>query len=314
MEILFFTPLFKERLWGGVRLKTDFAYPISSNFTGECWAISAHKNGATMIRNGQFAGKDLAGLWEQHPEIFNNGKARPFPLMVKILDANADLSVQVHPNDKFAELIENDLGKAECWYVLDAAPGASIIYGHTANTLEEFKHQAEQKAWDTLLTKLPTQRGDFFAVDPGTVHAIGAGNLILEIQQSSDITYRIYDYERHEANGKLRELHWDKACAVITVPHKNSLAAPNVRSVGTDARFTNLTSNDYFQVAKLELNGGLSLTLRVNYLLVSVIDGMAILNGIEIKKGDHFLVPYAVRKLNLRGYATLIVTNEKSAT
>lgn len=310
MELLFLQPIFKERIWGGHKLKTDFGYALNSNQTGECWAISAHKNGETCIRNGVYAGMPLSQLWNEHPELFANDKPREFPLMVKILDANDDLSVQVHPDDEFAQLIENDLGKAECWYVLDATADAKIIYGHNAQNSDELKQLVVDGEWEKLLKHVPVKSGDFFDVPTGTVHALGAGTLILEVQQSSDTTYRLYDYDRRDASGNLRELHLDKALTVIKSPHKEGKTKLEQRDLGLEAVFTSLTNNQHFQVGKLEINGALELTLNVAYLLISVVTGEAILNGQTIKKGDHLIVPNQMRKLNFSGYATLIVCNE----
>ena len=310
MELLFLEPIFKERIWGGYKLKSDFGYQIPSDKTGECWAISAHSNGETTIRNGQHAGKTLSELWNNHPELFATDTKRPFPLMVKILDAKDDLSVQVHPDDKFAQLIENDLGKAECWYVLDATPEAQIIYGHNANSKEEFKKKAEAAKWQELLTKVAVKSGDFFDVPTGTVHALGKGTLILEVQQSSDTTYRLYDYDRRDDKGNLRELHLDKAFSVITAPHEGQDANYNTKQLGEKSFLSALTSNNHFQVAKLELNGSADLTASAPYFLVSVCSGSATLNGITITKGDHFIIPNQIRKLEFEGFATLIIANE----
>lgn len=310
MELLFLQPIFKERIWGGNKLKLIFGYQIPSNFTGECWAISAHKNGETIVKNGQYAGITLSRLWAEHPELFATNTRRPFPLMIKVLDAHANLSVQVHPNDKFAQLIENDLGKAECWYILDAASNAKIVYGHNAPSQAKFKEMALADKWSELLTEVEVKAGDFFDVPAGTVHALGAGTVVLEVQQSSDTTYRLYDYGRRDEAGNLRELHLDKAFSVIKAPHSKNNDKLNSRTLANGATYTSLTSNEHFQVAKLALNGEVCLTCSVPYLLISVIDGKAMLNGNAITKGDHFIVPNQTRKLNLSGYATLIISNE----
>jgi len=310
MELLFLQPIFKERIWGGNKLKSDFGYNIPSDKTGECWAISAHSNGETIIRNGKFAGTPLSELWKKQPELFATSTNRPFPLMIKILDASDDLSVQVHPDDKFAQLIENDLGKAECWYILDAKPDAQIIYGHTAQNREQFKQQAEKGNWQQLLSSVNVTAGDFFDVPTGTVHALGKGTLILEVQQSSDTTYRLYDYDRRDDKGNLRELHLDKAFNVITAPHINNTNKLQKQVIGEKSYLTALTSNHHFQVAKLELNGKAELTASAAYFLVSVCEGNAVLNGSTIKKGDNFIIPNQIRKLEFEGYATLIIANE----
>lgn len=311
MELLFLEPIFKDRIWGGSRLKTDFGYPISSNTTGECWGISAHKNGETNIRNGKYAGTPLSQLWSEHPELFANNKTRPFPLMIKIIDAKHDLSVQVHPNDEFAQMMENDFGKTECWYILAADSQAKIIYGHNANSRNEIKDLINHNQWNKLLSTTAVQANDFFPVPTGTIHAIGAGTLILEVQQSSDTTYRLYDYNRTDSNGNLRELHLDKALAVINAPHKNITQQFETISINQDSKFTTLTVNKYFKVGKLQVNGELpELKLNTPYLLISVIDGCGTINGQSVQKGDHLIVPNQVRSLKFSGYLTIITTSE----
>jgi mannose-6-phosphate isomerase len=310
MELLFLEPIFKERIWGGTRLGTDFGYPIPSAHTGECWAISAHKNGETRIKNGKFAGTLLSTLWREHPEFFANTTVREFPLMIKILDADTDLSVQVHPDDKYAKEVENDLGKAECWYVLDAKPGAHIIYGHSAKSINEFKQLAMANKWQQLLTHVPVKRGDFFDVPTGTVHALGAGTLILEVQQSSDTTYRLYDYDRQDDKGNLRELHLEKSFAVIKAPHINTQKEPSITKLGGSATITKLTSNKYFQVQKLTVIGDFCYPVDARYLLVSAIEGSAIINGYPVNKGDNFIVTNKTLELDIDGNISLIISNE----
>lgn len=308
-EIIFFEPIFKERIWGGNNLKTSYGYNIESNYTGECWAVSAHGNGETIVRGGLFSGIKLSELWNNYPELFAVDTNRNFPLLIKILDAKTDLSVQVHPSDEYAKKVENDLGKAECWYVLDAGPNAKIVYGLNIHSKAEFKYLVAEHDWDKLLNTIPVKAGDFFDLSPGTVHALGAGTLALEIQQSSDTTYRIYDYDRKDAEGNLRELHLDKALDVIDVN-----AAPKhigeSKKINANTLYTLLTENDYFQVAKLEINGESELKLSVPYLLISVIDGYGTINNQQVKKGDHLLIPNQIRNLVVDGYLKLILSNE----
>ena len=310
MELLFLEPIFKERIWGGIKLNTDFGYTIPSLHTGECWAISAHKNGETLVKNGEFAGTALSKLWREHPELFANTKIREFPLMIKILDAQTDLSVQVHPDDAYAKAVENDLGKAECWYVLAANPGAKIIYGHNAKTIHEFKESALSSKWQQLLKSVIVKAGDFYDVPTGTVHALGAGTLILEVQQSSDTTYRLYDYDRCDDAGNLRELHLAKSFDVITTPHQDTQIRPNIVELSNSAVLTQLTRNKYFEVQKLTVNGDFDFTLNAKFSLVSVIDGDAIINGQLVKKGDNFIVSNLVRSLEVKGNISLIISNE----
>ena len=313
MELLFLEPIFKERIWGGSRLRTDFGFDIPSDTTGECWAISAHKNGATNIKNGKFNGMSLKDLWLNHGDLFGQSSgvnSREFPLMVKILDAKSDLSVQVHPDDAYAKKYENDSGKAECWYILNATNDAKIVYGHTAKNVEEFKTLALTNQWGKLLTSVKVHTGDFFDVPTGTVHAVGAGALILEVQQSSDTTYRLYDYGRTDDKGNPRELHPDKSFSVIQAPHKASTNDVQVVSLGNSSTLTLLTSNKYFKVQKLFVQGHLCFMNNATYLLVCAIDGDAVINDYKVKKGDSFIVPNKTKTLDIVGDISLIITNE----
>lgn len=157
-EPLFFKPVFKERIWGGTALRS-FGYDIPSEITGECWAFSAHPHGQSIVKNGSLAGKNLEELWENHHELFGNIEGDRFPLLTKILDANQDLSVQVHPNDDYAKVHENgELGKTECWYIIDCQEGAEIIFGHHANTKDELTTMIAENKWDELLNKVPVKK------------------------------------------------------------------------------------------------------------------------------------------------------------
>src|SRR5690554_5282338 len=209
-DIVFLEPIFKSAIWGGEKLKSIFGYDIPNDHTGECWAISAHKNGDCLIASGQYKGKTLSWLWDNHRELFGNIQGDVFPLLIKIIDAKADLSIQVHPDDKYAMVNENgSLGKTECWYILDCDEDAKIVIGHNARNKDELKAMIKDNRWQELIKLKPIKKGDFFQINPGTVHAIKGGTVLLETQQSSDVTYRLYDYDRLD-NGKPRELHINK--------------------------------------------------------------------------------------------------------
>lgn len=308
---LFFEPVFKERIWGGEQLKS-FGYEIPSNQTGECWAFAAHSNGQSVVKNGEYKGLTLGGLWENKREMFGNIEGDRFPLLTKILDAAQDLSVQVHPDDEYGLKHEGDLGKTECWYIIDCEEGAEIIYGHTAKTREELATMIHEGKWDELLTKVPVKPGDFFFVPSGTVHAIGAGIVILETQQNSDTTYRVYDYDRRDNEGNLRELHIDQSIAVTTVPAVKSEIQPVVKTSG-DMKITSFVESDYFTVHKWELDGKAKLNQDLSFQLVSVIEGSGSLthgsDKYEFKKGDHFLLPSGFGEYELDGAAELIVSH-----
>lgn len=308
---LFFEPVFKERIWGGEQLKS-FGYEIPSTQTGECWAFAAHSNGQSVVKNGEYKGLTLGEIWENKRELFGNIDGDRFPLLTKILDAAQDLSVQVHPDDEYGLKHEGDLGKTECWYIIDCEEGAEIIYGHTAKTREELATMIHEGKWDELLTKVPVKSGDFFFVPSGTVHAIGAGIVILETQQNSDTTYRVYDYDRRDNEGNLRELHIEQSIAVTTVPAVKPEIQPFVKTSG-DMKITTFVESDYFTVHKWEIEGTAKLNQDLAFQLVSVIEGKGSLvqgeGKYDFKKGDHFLLPSGFGEYELEGNAELIVSH-----
>ncbi|ARV44646.1 mannose-6-phosphate isomerase [Bacillus subtilis] len=311
-EPLFFKPVFKERIWGGTALAA-FGYNIPSERTGECWAFAAHKNGQSVVQNGMYKGLTLCELWEQHRHLFGYLEGDRFPLLTKILDADQDLSVQVHPNDDFAKTRENgELGKTECWYIIDCEKNAEIIYGHNAKTKEELISMIELGEWDELLRRVKVKPGDFFYVPSGTVHAIGKGILVLETQQNSDTTYRLYDYERKDPEGNMRELHLEKSIEVIAVP-----SIPDRQTVQyeqtDDLHIATLIECAYFSVKKWSLSGSVRLKQQKPFLLVSVIKGEGrMISGEYVntfKKGDHMLLPFGFGQFKLEGQAECIVSH-----
>ncbi|MGP4105829.1 mannose-6-phosphate isomerase, class I [Virgibacillus sp. L01] len=311
-EPIFLKPVFQERIWGGDKLQTLFGYDIPNNKTGEAWVISAHPNGPSEIVNGPLQGKDLVEAWKEHPEIFGKTSTEEdFPLLVKILDANNDLSVQVHPDDTYARQVEGEsYGKTECWYVLDCEEGAKIVFGHHAQSAEEFRRVVDSGDWDKLLRRVKVQKGDFIYVPSGTIHAIGKGIVILETQQSSDITYRVYDYDRTDAKGNKRELHIDSAIEVTNYPHKE-VDSQRVEKVIDDLVSTQLIEEKYFSVYLWKLNGKVTRKLQ-SFLLVSVINGNGNVTvdgrAFPIQAGDHFILPSTIEDYKVEGEMELVVS------
>jgi len=306
MDILFLEPVFKERIWGGQKLHARFGYDLPYEKTGECWAISAHPNGSSIIKNGRFKGRTLQDLYEKDRELFNHLPSPRFPLLTKILDANDDLSVQVHPSDDYALTYEKDLGKTECWVVLEAEPGAKIIYGHTASSKEELKNMIDNHRWKDLLIEKEVKAGDFIYVPSGTIHALGQGLLILETQQSSDTTYRVYDYDRKDDKGKPRDLHIKQSIEVTNVPHQDITPQPKILRV-KESMITRYVSNTFFTVERWSVKNALSLKSN-HFKLISVIDGSGTLNDEPLKKGDHLITTGEVYDIHLKGTMELIVS------
>lgn len=307
-ELLFLEPVFKETIWGGNRLKTDFAYDIPSDHTGECWAISAHKSGDGVISRGTYKGRHLSELWKEHRELFGNLPGDQFPLLVKIIDAKADLSIQVHPDDAYAGEHENgSLGKTECWYILDCDPGAQIVVGHHAKNHEEVEQMIRQARWDEFIRVIPIKKGDFFQITPGTIHAIKTGTLILETQQSSDITYRVYDYDRLQ-DGKPRQLHVQQSIDVIQAPFVPQSTEEESFRVG-DGEITKLVSCQYYSVYKIAVKGKMTLPNDNPFVNVSVLEGAGEVDGVSVKKGDHFIIPAGYKDVTYEGEMLLILSS-----
>lgn len=304
-QLIWLEPVFHGKIWGGRRLEAVYGYHIPAGPVGECWAISAHPNGVCRIAEGPFAGQTLAWLWDNHRELFGNLEGDVFPLLIKILDAEGDLSIQVHPDDTYAAEHEHgSLGKKECWYVLDAAPNGTIIVGQRAHDRAEFAQMVEEGRWDDLLNEVPIKAGDFFQIDPGTVHAIKAGTLILETQQSSDITYRVYDYDRTGDDGKPRPLHIAQSIDVVNyeaeAPTSGTVTAPEVDGI------TRLATTDRYTVERVRVNGPRTLAQTHPFCCISVIDGAGAICGRAVHAGSHLLAPSTVEALELDGEMTLI--------
>ena len=234
--------------------------------------------------------------------------------MTKILDAKQDLSVQVHPDDAYAEEHEGELGKTECWYVLAADEGAEMIYGHYAKTREELAELIENGQWDKLLRRVPVKPGDFLYVPSGTIHAIGKGIMVLETQQSSDTTYRVYDFDRvDKTTGQKRELHIQQSIDVTNVPHVDPKLDIKDQKVG-DADVRTFVETDFFSVYRWRLEGGETTFTRkvAPYTLVSVLKGQGqiIVNdkSYEIEKGVHFILPYDVKEWTIKGNLEIIAS------
>ena len=309
--ILFLNPVFKEMIWGGNQLAEKFGYEIPSDKTGECWAISAHPNGDCTVREGEYAGRKLSELFKEEPELFGNLPLDRFPLLIKIIDAKADLSIQVHPDDAYAKVHENgSLGKTECWYILDCPEDATLVVGHNAGSREELKEMIDQKRWSELIREVPVKKGDFIQINPGTVHAIKGGLMILETQQNSDITYRVYDYDRL-SNGKPRELHVQQSIDVITVPAPSAEDSVSHAADLPANTMNELIACDYYKVYKLTVTEPVSFEQEHPFLIMSVIEGEGLVNGQMIRKGDHFILPSGFGKVDLQGDMTLIASSVK---
>ncbi len=325
-DLIVLEPVIHNNIWGGRRLASEFGYAIPDGPVGECWAISAHPHGDCTVKEGPGCGQTLSELWESRRDLFGDAEGDRFPLLVKIIDAEADVSIQVHPDDDYAKAHEDDpSGKRECWYILDAAPGTTVILGQRAKSADEFRSLMERGAWDELLNEIPLHAGDFFQIDPGTVHAVKAGTMLLETQQSSDITYRLYDYDRRDANGNLRELHVEKSLDVIDFsmepPEKGLEAdeelaraieptgATSLAGAESAAGVVCLERNEDYTVSLVQVLGLLTLPMDDPFWCVSVVEGEGSIAGRRVRKGEHLIVPGYVDSVRIEGTMRLVISH-----
>lgn len=299
-----FIPIAQERIWGGHQLKGMFQYNGEKPI-GEYWVLSGHPNGTSIVMNGKLAGKTLVELTAWYPEAFlGNSPQDRFPLLIKFLEANEHLSVQVHPDDDYARDREGDFGKTEAWYILDHHPEAKIVYGHSFASKDEYKQAIEQKRIREYLHYREIEKDQLIYVPARTLHTLLAGTIVIEIQQTSDVTYRVYDWDRAVAEGTYRELHIDKAADVMAYG-KDGLAqgiSDERRILRQHEHCTHerLISCPHFVIEKISIEKGslaVALGKQGNPDIVIVARGIGHLlteEGTEplpIKAGDTILVP-----------------------
>ncbi len=325
------SPAGKDYLWGGERLKTDFHKNISKTPLAETWECSTHPDGPSHVASGKHIGQSLPHVLTAHPEYLGTHptaimqglkvhSADMLPILVKFIDAKEKLSVQVHPNDSYAAAHEiGSLGKTEMWYVLDAEPGAHLIYGFNHNMDESLlRRSLEQNTLDKHLQKIPVQKDDVFYIEAGTVHAIGEGVLLAEIQENSNLTYRLHDYNRTDKNGNLRPLHIDKAVQVLNYKSSESPRQPmRVLRYHPGCASELLCRCKYFQVERLLLNTSsqsslpdcTTTDLSFQVLLCTEGSGKLLMEdgeALSYKKGSCIFLPADSIGLQLAGQAQLL--------
>lgn len=308
-----FDPILKERIWGGEKLKTELNKPITSSITGESWEISTVKGDISIIANGALKGKSLMDVINDNPneilgtEIYTRF-GKQFPLLFKYLDAREDLSIQVHPNDALAKKRHDSFGKTEMWYIMQADEDARIIVGFKENSnAAEYLENLENKTLLSILDDVKVKSGDVFFLETGTVHAIGAGLVVAEIQQTSDITYRLYDFDRVDAQGATRELHVDLALDAI-----NYNVVQTKKEYSKDVNESNVVVDcPYFTTNFIPLDGNISVQKDgKSFTVYMCIDGEfeiqcndAVYN---YKKGDTLLIPAGISELIISGKASIL--------
>ena len=312
MEPLLLSPAGKDYLWGGIRLKTEFEKDLPLTPLAETWECSIHPDGPSTVRNGPYAGRKLADVLREHPEYLGKRVSGELPVLVKLIDANQDLSVQVHPNDEYARTHENDNGKTEMWYVLDAKPGAKLVHGFSHSvTGEQLRLSIEEGTLSKHLQYISVKRGDVFFIPPGTIHAIGAGVLLAEVQESSNITYRVYDYNRRD---KKRPLHFQRAVEVLNMqPEGDVRQKHRLTHYYPGCSREILGRCEFFELERIQVTKGFSFTVSENsFQILLCIDGDGGLETPELrrpirfKKGDCLFLPAAIGRCYILGATTLL--------
>ena len=308
------TPAFKDYLWGGERLKTEFCKNTDLTPLAESWELSAHKDGQSIVAEGAYKGLTLtAYLDAMGKDALGTAceKYDYFPLLIKLIDAKGDLSVQVHPSDEYAMEHEGEYGKTEMWYILDCEEGAALYYGFREDTTrEEYESAIREGRLTEILNRVPVKRGDVFFIPAGTVHAIGAGILICEIQQNSNTTYRVYDYNRRDKDGNLRPLHVEKALAVSDL--KKSPALPAI----PDGEDVLLAACGYFEVRRLSFGGSGTVTaIPESFTALTVTEGEGTLSdgetALSFRKGDTLFIPAQKAAFTVTGVCEMILSRAK---
>ncbi len=310
-------PCYKEYLWGGQRLAEAFGKEDTPATLAESWELSCHRDGMSVVAEGALAGKTLADLGALDRAAFWGSECRgeEFPILVKLIDAQKDLSVQVHPSDETADISVGEHGKAEMWYIVDCEPHSAIYYGFNRKIgKEEFVRRAKDGSICEVLNRVPVARGDVFYILPGTVHAIGAGILIAEIQQNSNTTFRIYDYLRRDKDGNLRPLQLERAAEVVDLtPVLPSECKANGCAVFAEFTMAEMFSCRYFKAFRLDVRTRADLAgdARTFQHLLCVDGGGRILCGgreFPLTRGSSYFIPAAAGAYSVEGACRVLLS------
>ena len=310
-------PALKDYIWGGTKLNQEYGKETTLPTIAESWELSCHRDGQSVIANGSAAGQTLAAWLKGAPEALGRRAARfpYFPLLIKLIDAKDNLSVQVHPDDDYAMRVEGEYGKTEMWYIVDAEEGACLLYGfRTPITQEEFARRIADGTLLDVVNRVPVKKGDVFFIPAGTLHAIGKGIVTYEIQQSSNITYRIYDYGRVGTDGLPRALHIDKAVDVthLTPPQEHfMMARPMDVFAGMQVR--QLASCSYFTVYEIVVEDMAQLRVgEESFQSFTVVDGAVTLSAggevLPLRKGESVFLPAGLGRYELAGSGRIILS------
>ena len=319
LYLLLFEPILKERIWGGQRLGKLFNRQLTADKIGESWDVACHKNGTSIISNGKYKGKSLDELIDKFGRCLlgndlDDKDIEKFPLLIKMLDASDVLSVQVHPNDEYAALNENgELGKTEMWYIVDTEPGAHLYFGiKPGTTPQDFRKAIVEGNVEPYLCSVNVKKGDVLYIPAGMVHAIGSGIVICEIQQNSDTTYRVFDWNRVDDNGNPRQLHVEKVLDVIDFDGRYSNEkVKGIEIMEDGGKITYLVACPYFAVEKVEIRGSIQdIANGEKFFILTILEGEGSIEyngGLQsFERGDSIMIPASLGYYSIHGECTLL--------
>lgn len=316
MKLEKLTPAFKDYLWGGTKLREVYGKPCDFDKVAESWELSTHPAGESRVDGGAYNGLTLSQYFQQVPQALGKNAAafESFPVLIKLIDAKDPLSIQVHPSDEYALRVEGEYGKTEMWVIVDCEPGAFLYFGvNRPVSKEEFRQRIEDNTVLEVLNKVEVHPGDVFFIQAGTIHAIGAGILICEIQQNSNCTYRVYDYDRRGADGRPRELHIEKALDVCRLEPSDTASRLGEVKALAGGTVQQLGACKYFSTEKLIVEEALTLEVgEDSFVSLLATDGSGWVEGPENKlafrAGDSLLVPAGAGRVRVTGQAVLVKT------
>lgn len=289
MSILFFKPIPRYAVWGNHLVKKYFGYKDFSDGIGQSWSFSAQEDNSTICITPPYNGMTLSELWNNHKELFGEYSGK-FPLLISLVAPEDDLSIQIHPNEEYARNLGYSFGKNEAWYFIKCDKNSSIVYGHQAKNEEDLNHYIEEDKWEQLVKKVNVKNDDFVYIPSGTLHALKKGSIVYEVQQSTDVTFRFYDYHRKDSKGNERELHLRQAIECLSFNNEHKLLKE--QRIIKKFRYgieTQFISNSSFTIKKLDVEGEID-RFYSEFQLATVIKGMGKINQIPIKIGDNFLI------------------------
>lgn len=315
MKILKLSPTIKDYIWGGTRLTKEFEMVSFTDRQAEAWVLSCHSDGECTIENTDFKGRTLSDVLGNEGKTYlgtNCDKYENFPILIKLIDAKDNLSVQVHPDDEYALRVEGEYGKTEAWYIMDCDEGAEIIYGFKKDiTKEEFRKSIEENTLTEYVNRVKVKKGDIFFIEAGTLHAICKGILLAEVQQNSNTTYRVYDYGRLQ-NGKPRELHIEKALDVTSTKALDASGKPMGETIDKgDYKETLLTKCDIFSMKRLDIVEKAEVIAdEKSFVSLVALEGNGVVmhedTCVTLYKGESLFIPAGFGKVEILGSVTVL--------